>query len=324
MRVAILHDAPSLNARPDELDTFEQVECVERALSQLGHATTRLAFSLDLSHCANALREVAPDVVFNLVESVGGAARLLHLAPALLDELGLPYTGASTEATFLTTQKLIAKRLLRAHGLPTPAWATLADFSQPPLGRVILKSVWEHASIDLDDSALADAADAAALHGLLRERTRRIGRELFSESYVEGREFNLALLGLHGAPQALAPAEIEFVDFPPDKPRIVNYAAKWATDSFEYSHTPRSFNTAQGDHALLERLRELAERCWRLFGVRGYARVDFRVDVAGQPWILEINTNPCLAPDAGFPAAAAQAGIDFQALVARLVAEAMV
>lgn len=319
MRVVILHDELSPNARPDELDTLEQVASVENALRRLSYEVSRLAFTLDLESVANTLRIAAPDVVFNLVESVGGRSQLLHLAPTLLDHLGIAYSGAPAEAIFLTTQKLLAKRILRANGLPTPDWATLADMSHPPRGNVILKSVWEHASIGLDDSALTQASDDATLHKLLRERAKRLGGEVYAEAYVEGREFNLALLEEDGAARVLPPAEIHFVDYPPEKPRIVNYAAKWATESFEYHHTPRRFDLPDSDRALVDRVRELCERCWALFGLRGYARVDFRIDSSGEPWILEINANPCIASDAGYPAAAAEAGIAFDELVERIV-----
>jgi D-alanine-D-alanine ligase len=70
---------------------------------------------------------------------------------------------------------------------------------------------------------------------------------------------------------------------------------------------------------LAERLRELAINCWQTFGLQGYARVDMRIDDADQPWILEINANPCLSPDAGFYAACSAAGLTSIEIVRRLV-----
>jgi D-alanine-D-alanine ligase len=122
-----------------------------------------------------------------------------------------------------------------------------------------------------------------------------------------------------GTPQVLPPAEIDFSAFPPDKPRIVGYRAKWQADSFEYQNTPRRFDFPSADGPLLEQLRSLSLRCWALFGLRGYTRVDFRVDRDGRPWILEINTNPCLSPDAGFAAALQQAGIPFETAIQRIL-----
>jgi D-alanine-D-alanine ligase len=120
----------------------------------------------------------------------------------------------------------------------------------------------------------------------------------------------------------LPPAEIDFSAFPPDKPRIVGRQAKWEEASFDFQNTPRRFDFSPADQPLVERLSRLARDTWTLFGLRGYVRVDFRVDLAGEPWILEINANPCLSPDAGFAAALAQASIPFPRAVARILEDA--
>jgi len=154
---------------------------------------------------------------------------------------------------------------------------------------------------------------------LLARRERELGRPYFAEQYVEGREFNLSLLADAGGPQVLPPAEIDFSRFPAGKPRIVGYRAKWKADSPEYHATPRRFDFAAADRPLLDGLAELARSSWQRFGLRGYARVDFRVDHQGCPWILEINVNPCLSPDAGFAAALGRAGIPFSQAIARIL-----
>jgi D-alanine-D-alanine ligase len=302
----------------DEQDVLVEAATVGRALRELDWQVRRVPLDLDLRSAARRLSRLAPDFVFNLVESVEGRDRLVHLAPALLDSLGLAYTGSPTEAIFLTSSKLLAKQGMQAAGVPTPAWTAIRpgevpapDFPPP----YIVKSVWEHASIGLTGSSVAP--DRPALE---RELRRRAGRELFVEAYVEGREFNLALLQKAGRrPQVLPPAEIQFQSFPEGKPRIVDYAAKWESASTEFTQTPRSFAFPDSERGLLEALQDLALRCWELFALRGYARVDFRVDASGQPWVLEVNTNPCLSPDAGFLAAAAQAGLSPTEVVGRIV-----
>ena len=112
------------------------------------------------------------------------------------------------------------------------------------------------------------------------------------------------------------------MDFPADKPRIVGYAAKWAEDSFECRHTVRRFVDQRQEGPLCRQLGEIALRCWDVFQLRGYARVDFRVDSSGQPWVLEINANPCISPDAGFAAALAERGIPYSAAIRRIIVEA--
>jgi D-alanine-D-alanine ligase len=99
----------------------------------------------------------------------------------------------------------------------------------------------------------------------------------------------------------------------------VGYRAKWDQDSFEYHHTARRFDFPPEDTRMLDEVSRIALRCWDLFGLCGYARVDFRVDNQGNPWVLEINTNPCLSPDAGFSAALSTAGISFAAAIDRIL-----
>jgi D-alanine-D-alanine ligase len=163
---------------------------------------------------------------------------------------------------------------------------------------------------------------AAGARREIAARELRFGGPFFAEAFVEGREFNLSLLETAQGPRVLPVAEILFVDFPADRPRIVDYEAKWATDSAVYANTPRSFDFAAGDAALIAELSELSLAAWRLFGLAGYARVDFRVDAAGRPTILEVNLNPCLAPDAGFVAAAARAGLDYDAVISSIITAA--
>jgi len=341
VRIAVLHDEPPAEPRPDEQDTQEQARSVASVLEASGHAVTRLPFGLDLASVRRALLELSPDVVVNLVESVGGSGRLIHLAPALLEALGLRFTGAGSAAMFATTHKLLGKRLLAAAGLPTPAWVdetggvvagcptrNLADASgaledeAPHGGRWVLKSVCEDASIGIDDEAVVQVASPDRLPALVAERATAQGGEVFAERYVEGREFNLSLLAKDEGVEVLPPAEIVFERFPSGKPRIVGYAAKWDADSFEYSHTPRRADFTPSDQALLAEMEGLARSAWSLFGLSGYARVDFRVDRDGRPWILEANANPCLSAHAGYSAAASRANLTPRAVLARILAVA--
>jgi D-alanine-D-alanine ligase len=325
-KIAIVYGRVDPSAPADEADVLVQVNAVRSALHALGHPTIDVPISLDLGVTAAVLKTAAPLIAFNLAETIDGKGSLIHLAPSLLDTLGITYTGAPCAAILLTSHKLLAKRSLTASGIATPAWAAAAEalatgpVFPPPW---IVKSVWEHASIGLEDSAVVRGAKDLAVE-LRRRGARESIENLFVEAFVEGREFNLALLGgaVGNDPESLPPAEIEFVDYPSDKPRVVGYRAKWVEGSFEHGSTPRRFDFGPEDAELLRNLAALSGECWRLFGLRGYARVDFRVDGAGRPWILEVNTNPCLAPDAGFMAAAARAGLTIEDVVRRIVSEA--
>jgi len=322
-KVAILYGAVAADAAPDEQDVLVEVETTRAALAGLGFTPVILPITLDLEAARQRLMHLRPALVFNLVESVEGQGRLIHLAPALLESLGLPFTGSGADAAYVTSNKPLAKRLMRAAGIATPDWAEPgpgAAISPGFGGPYIVKSVWEHASIGIDDSSIA--ADAGRLSGLIRKRQRRHGGEWFVEAFVEGREFNLSLLAGADGVELLPPAEMCFVDYPPGKPRIVNYAAKWEDTSFEYHATQRRFDFPAADGSLLAELEATAKACWHLFGLRGYARVDCRVDASGSVQVLEININPCLSPDAGFAAAAAQAGLDPHAVMGRILRDA--
>lgn len=307
---------------PDQRDALVQARTVARALQDLGWEPSDLSISLDVAGFAAGVRGMAPDVVFNLVESVEGHGRLIHVAPALLDVLGVPYTGSRTDALYATSNKRMAKRTLDAGGIPTPRSFSVSDLrgARFPLEeRYIIKSTWEHASIGLGEDSVVAPADSA---GLLRELERRresLGGEGFAEVFIDGREFNLSLLASREGPEVLPPAEMRFDGYPPGKLKMVDYRAKWDEDSFESRHTTRVFRFPASDAPLLERLGDLARRCWHLFELRGYARVDFRVDREGRPWVLEINANPCLSPDAGFFAAAGEAGLTIHHVVERIL-----
>ena len=107
-----------------------------------------------------------------------------------------------------------------------------------------------------------------------------------------------------------------------DRLRLIGYRAKWDEESYEYHHTPRRFDFERHDRSLLQSLKRTTLKCWRLFELTGYARVDYRVDRDGIPWILEINSNPCLSPDSGFTAATRQAGLRYEEVIGRIVEDA--
>jgi D-alanine-D-alanine ligase len=324
VKVAVLHGQVPANAPKDEQDVLVEVEVVSRALARLGHDPVAVPFSLDMAALRLTLEALDPALVFNLVESVEGRGQLIHLAPALLDHLHLPYTGAPTEAMFATSNKLLAKKLLAGAGIATPEWTaggSGGSVDGPLSGPFIVKSVWEHASIGIDQDSVV--SDLRALQPLLERRRDRYGGAWFAEAYIAGREFNISLLASGRDPQVLPPAEIHFVAHPADRLKIVDYRAKWDIDSCEYRNTPRCFEFPDADRELLIRLVGIAQACWRLFGLRGYARVDFRVDDEGKPWVLEVNTNPCLAPDAGFLAAASRASLGIDQVVDRISQDAV-
>ncbi|WP_254513055.1 GNAT family N-acetyltransferase [Anatilimnocola floriformis] len=325
-RVLIVHNAVAADASAAERDVLAQVAVVQQACREHGYACESFACTSDLQPLIERVTTTRPAVVFNLVEALAGRDQLAWLIPALLETLHIPCTGTPAVPLNLSNDKLRTKQKLQLAGLPTPAWFTaesLADSksaNQFVPGQYILKAIGEHASLGLDDSAVVQVDSATALQEQLQKQTARLGKACFAEQFIAGREFNISVLASGALPEVLPPAEIDFSDFPAGKPRIVGQAAKWDEGTFEFDHTPRKFDFSANDAPLLERLRSLSRSCWQVLELAGWARVDFRVDEQNQPWILEVNTNCCLSPDAGFAAAVERGGYTLSIAVERIIA----
>lgn len=315
--VPVIHsaDIPDQGAaRPDEDDTLFTVKAVVAALQRQGYRSEAIRMDFDLN-TLKSLGKRNPLAVFNLVEAFGGDDALSWLPCPVLDHLGMAYTGARSEAQFMTQPKLLSKRQMHLHGLPTADWWEPGE-SVPADRTVIIKSVSQHASRGMDSNSIV-SGDRALKEIAQRENT--YGGPFFAEAFVPGREFNLSIMETLAGPQVLPIPEIRFDDLPPGRPHIVDWEAKWDDDAPAYYQTDRFFGLEKREPELAAQLTSIATKCWEVFHMNGYARVDFRVDEAGQPYVLEINTNPCLAPDAGFAMAAAEAGISYDALVQSIV-----
>ena len=307
-----------------ELDEAERVEIdsVSRALAALGYRTFPLP--VDLSVDKSTFRDLDPRFVFNCIDTLDESCRFAHFVPSILDELGIPYTGSNADAIYLTSNKVLTKRFLEAHGVRTPRWCSIEEAAEGPEAfdrRFIFKHVWEDASFGLDErSVISRKAE-------LGERISGLGPgragDFFLEAFVDGREFNVSLIAGEGGPRALPPMEIEFHDFPEGRPKIVDYKTKWETASSSDTRVERRFDFPSDTAPLLRELTEISLRCWNLFRLDGYARVDFRVDSDGVPWVLEINTNPYLGNDSSFVAATAKAGLTFEDVIRILVDAAL-
>lgn len=302
--ILILHNKPLAN-RDDEADTLVQVAEVSSALEALNynHSIGSVSSLIDVE---NLIKKHQPQLVFNLVESFCGSDKDSYLIPAYLESQGLACTGCSANALFISGDKVASKKIMRGFNIPTPDCLNKDSLSQETF---IVKSVTEHASFGMDaDSVVMGASNAQKL---IQEKELKFGGKWLAEQYIAGREFNVSVIGTKSSPEILPLAEIIFQDFAEDTPKIVDYAAKWGTQSHGYNNTPRHFIDEAAETALVKKIKEITLRCWSVFGLDGYARVDFRVDEDGSPYVLEINANPGLTSDAGFIAAAAKSGMNY-------------
>jgi D-alanine-D-alanine ligase len=263
-------------------------------------------------------------VIFNLAEGLDG--RLFEEARIAwaLEAMGYRFTGTRGDALVRSTHKQQAKSLLSAGGVPTPPWwlfrhpdevDAVADAGFPfPL---IVKPVAEDASLGIDGEAVVQSLPA------LRDRVAYVvdhyRQAALAEAFVVGREFNVSLWG--SRPDVLPLAEVDFSAFERAYECIVSYAAKWESGSFEYCHTP-ILCPAPVERSLASRIKSTAQRAWKIMGCRGYARVDMRVSEQGVPYVLEVNCNPDISPDAGFSRAAMEAGYPYEKMVVRILQSA--
>jgi D-alanine-D-alanine ligase len=321
MKVAIVHNSVGRNERDAATrDVLDQVRDVGKALVQGGHVCRRFGLGNDVRGFLGRLSAFRPKRIFNLVEAARGESASFAWAAGLWELIGLPYTGSSARALALTADKGLAKTVMAHHGVLTPEWRSIPPLAQSSglslfpetwrsvPGPWIIKPAREDGSVGIEeDSVVSDEQLLPQKIAAIRSQFPR--QPIQVEHFVDGREFNVSLLGGPQGPKALPVAEMIFEGYPPEKVKVLGYRSKWDPTAYEYHHTPNNFAFPPEDEKLLRRLRADAMTCWEIFGLRGYARIDMRVAPGGRVYVLDVNANPCLAPDAGFYAAAMQAGM---------------
>jgi D-alanine-D-alanine ligase len=306
MKIGILYDGASA-ASPDQL-IVGTVDAVAAELASEGNEIVRIPAGPD-AKWIDRLRRARVDLVFNLCESIDGVAALEPPVISVLELLDIPYSGSSSWTTSLCLRKHIVNQALQGAGLPVPKFAVVRRGGAiPSVGfPAICKPAAEDASIGVEQrSVVRTTRQLTARVGAMLERWD----EVLIQRYIEGREVNVGILG-----DAVLPiAEIDFGRMPKGMWRIVTYKSKWETGSDEdLGSAPRC--PARLPAAVAAQLRRIAIASWRLVGGAGYGRVDMRIDERGRPWILEVNANPDIAPDAGLARMARVAGIEYGALV---------
>lgn len=299
MKIVVLY-TEDRRGLPSE-DNTDAARDVARALRRLGHLV-----SVRPMRCPPP--PLACDAVFNLCEGIDGDARREAYVAAWLDLLKIPYTGNRPETLLRALDKaLVPGPTARRFATDSPFFRWRKQVRFP----AIVKPRFEDASLGIDRDSV--------VYGLLalRERVDFVVREFGSalvEEFVEGREFNVAILD----EGVLAVSEIDFSGMPLGAPRIVTYAGKWNEECAEYRGTvpicPADAPPAVG---------RIAVAAARELGCRGYARVDLRMDVRGRLYVLEVNPNPDLSRNAGMARSAAAAGWTYEELIARILGYAL-
>ncbi len=322
MKVVVLHTEDACEPPVDPL-----LEQLSAALRANGHAAEAVVASPDVEHVVHALRRAAPDLVFNLAESFRGKSALESNVAALLNLLDLRYTGSSPAGLLLAGEKALTKKVLGFHGIRTPEFASVfrgalewADDISFPL---IVKPPQEDASVGI--AANSVVRDVRDLLQRIDELQSEFQQPVLVEQFIEGREFYVGVLGNAHA-EALPIVELDFSGLPAGTPAIASFEAKWGDDGeghgVAYAGTKSIFPEHLEDE-LAEDMERVALEAFQALRLRDYARIDLRVSAAGEIYVLEVNPNCYLEREGEFARAAARAGLDYAALVARITDLAM-
>ncbi len=268
-----------------------------------------------------------PDLVFNLVESMRGTTRNEPLFPALLEMFDLAYTGPGPLCLRLCLDKARARQVLVAAGVRVPVGFTVESASDLDLMLnnereeisvadlvfpYFVKLAREDASIGIEAAnVVGDVSELRARVAAMLEQYRQ---PVVCERYIEGREVNVTVIGNGEGADILPLHEIDFAKMPDGSPHIVSYAAKWDEDHPDYAGTlPVPIRDASPE--LQAALRQTALDAFAALELRDFARVDLRVDAGGMPYVIDVNPNCDLSPDAGVARAAAHKGLDYPQLI---------
>jgi D-alanine-D-alanine ligase len=322
MRIAIVHNTVcdttinSFGKPSPESYANKTIQRVADALRKSGHEVVTV--SGDISLFAMLERFMPPairgterqpsGIVFNMAYGIQGACRYTHV-PAMLEMAGVPYTGSSPLGHALALDKVITKHLIQAAGVPTPAFKVFAGPGQSIDGLrypMIVKPRHESTSYGLQLVNCREALDAA-----VAAVVERYQQEALVEEYIDGREVCVGLLG-NDLMEFLPPVEL---DFRGREVRLMTWEDKYHRREDE----PEKICPAILTNELLTQLNRLALATFHACHCNDYARVDFRIDAAGRPHVLEINSMVSLGEGGSFVKAATAAGYNYATLIQRIV-----
>jgi len=289
-------------------------------LTGMGHEVKALGVHDDLGEIRRLLTEWKPQIAFNLLEGFDDVVIFDQNVVSHLELLKLPYTGCNSRGMLLARDKSLAKKLLSYHRIRVPEFEVFR--AGRPVRRpkrltfpLMVKSLTEEASIGISQASVVDSDEK------LKERVafvhESIGTAAIVEQYIEGRELYVGILGNHTL-QALPVWELFFTNMPEGAKRIATDRVKWSV-KYQKKYGIDSGMATELAEGQAERIQHLCKRVYRALELNGYARVDLRLDAAGNAWVIEANPNPSLAQDEDFAQAALAAGVSYDALITEIL-----
>jgi D-alanine-D-alanine ligase len=293
---------------------------VLRTLAELGHQTMTLGIKDELNPIRNAISELKPHIVFNLLEGFADIASFDQNVVGYLELLKIPYTGCNSRGLFLGRDKAITKKLLSYHRIPVPAFAIFPKAG--PVRRpkrlefpLFVKSLTMDASVGISQASVVDSE--AKLEERVRFIHESVGTHALVEHYIEGRELYVGVLG--NAQLTVLPIwELLFNNMQGDGYRIATERLKWSK-AYQKKHGIDSAEARDLPEGAAERIRIICKRVYRTLMLSGCARIDLRLSESGQIYVIEANPNPQLSRDEDFAQSAKHAGLDYPRLVQRLL-----
>jgi D-alanine-D-alanine ligase len=301
-----------------EWDDIHTIKAVEASLAS-HHQVTLVEADLDAFETYRTLR---PDLVFNIAEGLHGASREAQI-PAMLDMLGIPYTGSDPLTLGLCLDKRRSKEILAHHGIATPKFTVITSLGEIPAPLhypLIVKPTLEGSSKGVTDKALVQNR-----HELVRQLEWVLNtyqQPALVEEFLPGREFTVALIGNGSDLTVLPIVEINFDTLPAGVQPIYSYEAKWLWDQEE---DPLQIFSCPAKLEPLLRLQieDLCKSAFRALGCRDWCRIDVRLDIQGRPQVIELNPLPGILPrpeqNSCFPKAARAVGLSYDEMILAVV-----
>ncbi|MGQ0640747.1 MAG: D-alanine--D-alanine ligase family protein [Gemmatimonadaceae bacterium] len=303
----------------EERFAFKTEWDVIRTLRKLGHETRALGVQTEFQPIRDALDEFKPSVAFNLLEEFHGNVLYDQNVVSLLELLRVPYTGCNPRGLIISREKSLAKKLLLYHRIRVPAFHVFPLGHQVKRPRalafpLIVKSLTEHASLGISKASLVNTDEELAERVAMVHR--RVATHALAEQFIAGREVYVGVIGNERL-TALPTRELVFGNAAPDEPLIATERAK---HNLEYQKKHGIDQKAADDLPpnVASSIGHLSKRIYRILGLTGYARLDYRLANDGQLWFLEANPNPEIALGEEFASAAKQAGMEYPDLLQRI------
>jgi D-alanine-D-alanine ligase len=318
MKIVLLHTKDALEPPVDPV-----LEQIESALRAGDHECRRLVVDDSVEPLVTSLTHDRPDLIFNIAESFGGRSALESNVAALLNLLGLRYTGSSPAGLILAGDKTLTKKVLTFHSILTARFATMfrgaVDWAGDIKFPLIVKPPQEVASLGITQKSSVN--DVQELLQTISSLQTEYQSPVLAEEFIEGREFYVGVLG-NSDVKALPIMELDFSGYPEGIPKIASWEAKWGDEGDEKGaefEGTKSVFPSDVPVELAERMQKVAVDAFNALRLRDYARVDLRVTAKEEIYVIEVNPNCYLEKSAEFATAAAKSGIEYDALIARIV-----